>query len=80
MPRTNLCKRETPHAQIGRLIIGAIGVRPNPAADAAAILRCSENTARARLRHPGDLTVSELTSLCKGLNIPISDLRDAIRY
>ena len=80
MPKTNLCKHVEPHAQLGRLIIGAIGVRPNPAADAAAILKCSENTARARLRHPGDLTVSELTRLCKGLGIPIADVRDAIRY
>ena len=38
MPRTNLCKREVPHAQLSRLIVGAIGLSPNPAAEAAAIL------------------------------------------
>ena len=80
MPRTNLCKREVPHAQIGRLIVGFLGLRPNPAADVAAILDCSENTARARLRYPGDLTVSELISICRGLHIPIDELRAAIRY
>ena len=80
MPRTNLCKREVPHAQLGRLIIGFLGLRHNPAADVAAILGCSENTARARLRYPGDLTVSELISICRGLHIPIEELRAAIRY
>lgn len=80
MPRTNLCKREDPHAQISRLLIGAIGLTPNPAASAAAILSISENTARSRLRHPGDLTVSELIRLSRGLHIPIDELRAAIRY
>ena len=80
MPRTNLCKREVPHAQLSRLIVGAIGLSPNPAAEAAAILHVSENTARARLRCPGDLTVSELISICRGLHIPIDELRAAIRY
>ena len=76
MPRTNLCKRETPHSQLG----GAAAVaNVNAEAMAAAIGR-SENTARSRIRHPGDLTVSELTRLGKALNIPIDELRAAIRY
>ena len=80
MPRTNLCKREVPYAWLGRLIIGFLGLRHNPTADVAAILRCSENTARARLRNPGDLTVAELMSICRGIGIPIDELRAAIRY
>ena len=80
MPRTNLCKREVPHARLGRLIVGAVGLQSNPAAQVAAILKCSENTARARLRCPGDLTLSEATSLARGLHIPIDEFRDAIRY
>lgn len=80
MPRTNMCKCEIPHAQLGRLIIGFLGLRPNPAADVAAILRCSESTARARLRSPGDLTVAELTRIGRGLEIPIDELRGAIQY
>ena len=80
MPKTNLCKREVPHAQLARLIIGFLGLRHNPAADVAAILNCSENTARSRLKNPGEMTVSELTSLGRGLHIPIEDLRASIRY
>jgi len=80
MPKTNLCKREVPHAQLARLIIGFLGLRHNPAADVAAILGCSENTARSRLKNPGEMTVSELTSLGRGLHIPIEDLRASIRY
>jgi len=80
MPKTNLCKREPPYAWLARLIIGFLGLRHNPAADVAAILKCSETTARARLRNPGDLTVAELISICRGLHIPIEDLRAAIRY
>lgn len=80
MPRTNLCKREVPHAQLGRLIAGAAAVNGTPVGEVAAILGCSDNTARARLRHPGDLTIEEATLLARGLHIPIEELRAAIRY
>ena len=80
MPKTNLCKRQVPHEEVSRLIIGFLGLRHNPAADVAAILNCSENTARARLRYPGDMTLAEVTAVCRGLHIPIEELRAAIRY
>jgi len=80
MPKTNLCRREVPHAQLGRLLAGAATVQ---GADAErigrAIGKCGK-TARERIRHPGDLTVSELTRLAKDLEIPIDELRAAIRY
>lgn len=81
MPRTNLCKREVPHERLGRLIAGAAAMKKGSVtAQVASILHVSENTARARIRHPGDLTVSDVTALGKGLEIPIAELRDAIRY
>lgn len=80
MPRTNMCKREVPHAQLGRLLAGAAVTNNVKTEGIAAALGCSENTARSRLRHPGDLTVSELTRLAKDLRIPIDELRAAIRY
>lgn len=80
MPRTNLCRREIPHERVGRLIAGAASVRRISTADLAAKLGKCENTVRARIRNPGDLTLSELTQLGKYLGIPIDELRFAIRY
>lgn len=80
MPRTNLCRREVPHAQLGRLLAGYAATQRASTAKIASYLGRSENTARARIRNPGDLTVSELTRLGKDLRIPIEELRAAIRY
>jgi len=80
MPKTNLCKREVPHAQLGRLLAGAAVVQKVGAEEMGAMIGCCGKTARSRVRNPGDLTVSELTRLAKRLNIPIDELRAAIRY
>lgn len=80
MPRTNLCKREVPHARLGQLIAGAAFMRHMNTEQLAAAIGKSENTVRARLRAPGELTVSELTRLGRKLEIPIDELRAAIRY
>jgi len=80
MPRTKLQTRQPPHAQLGQLIAGAAFMRRMSTADLAAAIGRSENTARTRLKNPGDLTVSELTRLGRTLGIPIDELRAAIRY
>ncbi len=80
MPRTNLCKREAPHAHLGRLLAGAVVIQKKSTEDVARMIGRSENTARSRMRHPEDLTVAEMVNLAKGLNIPIDELRLAIRY
>lgn len=80
MPRTNLCRREVPHAQLGQLIAGAAFMRKKNTEQLAAAIGRSENTLRARLRNPGELTVSELTRLGRKLEIPIDELRAAIQY
>ena len=80
MPRTKLQTRQPPHAQLGQLIAGAAFMRRMSIADLAAAIGRSENTARTRLKNPGDLTVSELTRLGLTLGIPIEELRAAIRY
>lgn len=80
MPRTNLCKREVPHARLGQLIAGAAFMRKINTEQLAAAIGKSENTVRARLRAPGELTVSELTRLGRKLEIPIDELRAAIQY
>ena len=75
-----MCKREVPHAQLGRLLAGAAAVQKVGADEMGVMLGCCGKTARSRVRNPGDLTVSELTRLGKKLNIPIDELRAAIRY
>ena len=80
MPRTNLCKREVPHARIGALIAGA-AFTENVTLDAlSASIGKTPKTLRARLKNPGELTLSEYVALCRKLHIPIADARDAIRY
>lgn len=80
MPRTNLCRREIPHARIGALIAGA-AFTENVTLDAlSASIGKTPKTLRARLKNPGELTLSEYVALCRKLHIPIADARDAIRY
>lgn len=80
MPRTNLCKREQPHARIGALIAGALIQGGYSAGDVGAIIGKSPNTGRARVKNPGELTIDEYVRLCRKLQIPIADARDALRY
>ena len=80
MPRTNMCKREVPHAQLGRLLAGAAAVQRADADRLGRALGKCGKTARERIRNPGDLTVSELVAVAKDLRIPIDELRAAIRY
>ena len=80
MPRTNLCKREIPHQRVGALIAGAAFTAELTQNDLGAAIGVTPKTLRARLRNPGDLTLSEYTALCRKLHIPIVDARAAIRY
>lgn len=40
----------------------------------------TEPTIIARMKHPENFTLGELTRIGRGLNIPIEDLRAAIHY
>jgi len=80
MPRTNLCRREIPHARVGALIAGAAMQQGLSIGSLGDVIGVSENTARARIKTPGDMTLDEFTTLCRRLHIPIADARDAIRY
>lgn len=80
MPRTNLCRREKPHAQLGRLLAGAAWDRKIGMEAIGATIGRNRNTASARMHDPGSLTVDELVRLGRKLQIPIEELRAAIRY
>ena len=80
MPRTKLQMRQPPHAKLGQLLAGTAYLRRMSTEDIAAAIGRSENTARSRMKNPGDLTVDELVRLGRKMAIPIDELRDAIRY
>lgn len=80
MPAVKWIRRDVKHEALGALISGTAAVHGYGVAKLAGILGTSENTARARIRNPGSLTVDEMTKLGRGLGIPIERLRDAIQY
>lgn len=80
MPKIKYLKPEAPQAAVGRLIAGYASQRKASTAKLASYIGRSENTVLSRIRNPGDLTLLEATTLCKRLDIPIAELRDAIRY
>ena len=68
-------KREMPFASMQRLLRG-YGVT---AVRLSEILDVSYNTAAARCRDPGRLTLHELQRISTGAGIPIEELRSAIK-
>ena len=79
MPRTIFDKKPK-NLKLGVLINGSIQMADKSTDDIANILDCCPNTARARLRDPGSMTVDDLRALGRALHIPIDELRDAIQY
>jgi len=80
MPKTKLQTRQPPHAKLAVLLNGTVAVQELTTNDVAQMMGVSPPTALSRLRHPGNLTVDELTRLGKRAGIPIEDLRGAITY
>ena len=80
MPKVKYLKPETPQAKVGRLIAGYATQRRASTAQLASYIGRSENTVLSRIRNPGDLTLTEVTALCRKLEIPIAELREAIRF
>lgn len=81
MARTKLEKSLRPkHFNVGRLINGTADMLDKGPDDLAKMMKCSPQTVRRRMCNPGDLTLNELTDLGRGLDIPIDDLRQSIRY
>ncbi len=75
MPK--LRKRTSRYDQLQTLLYGQLrvqGIRPE------ALLGCHQQTASKRLKDIGSMTMNDLLALGRGLDIPIADLRAAIRY
>ena len=69
-----LKRRDPPFAAVARLLRG-YGL---DAAKLAPVLGCSYNTARARLRDPGTLTLAELAAINRVGHIPVEEIKNSI--
>lgn len=75
MPK--LRKRANRYDQLQALLYGQLrlhGTKPE------ALLGCCRETAAKRLQNIDRMSVGDLLALGRGLDIPIADLRAAIRY
>lgn len=79
MPRTIFDKPKKWDA-LKALVIGTAGVQGKKTAHLAPILDCAPSTVYSRMEDPGSFTLDEIIKLGRGLNIPIDELRQAIRY
>lgn len=79
MPRTNL-GRNIANEKIVALIWGTAAAAGLTAEELGAKAKISRSRIYARKNKPEDLTLRELRSIGRALNIPIDELREAIRY
>ena len=76
MPRTVFDKPK--HSKLYVLLNGSAANLSRD--EIGAIIGKSAQTARERMRKPETLTVAELYAICRKLNIPLDELRQAITY
>lgn len=79
MPRTNL-GRNIANEKIVALIWGTAAAAGLTTEELGAKAKISRSRIYARKNKPEDLTLRELRSIGRALNIPIDELREAIRY
>lgn len=75
MPK--LKRRASRYDQLQTLLYGQLRLHGEKPED---LLGCCRETASKRLRNIGGMTINDLLALGRGLDIPIADLRAAIRY
>ena len=80
MPRTKLYEHAHRYDAVVRLIWGAMAANGLTARDMEDRTGISRARLYKRKQHPADLTLEEITVLCRNLSIPIDDVRAAIRY
>lgn len=79
MPRTNL-GRNIANEKIVALIWGAAAVNGLNNEQLSARVKLSPATLHRRRTSPEDFTLGELRRIGRALNIPVEELRAAIRY
>ena len=73
----HLKKKPEPFADIVKLLKG---YDLGSSRKLAAVLYCSDYTGRARLKSPGDLTLTELQAICRNGHIPADEIREALKF
>lgn len=79
MPRVNLGRKPNDEALVS-LLWGRQAAAGMSIGTMAGKAGMTPQTLRARKKSPQDFSLSELLKLGRALNIPIEDLRNAIRY
>jgi hypothetical protein len=62
------------------LIYGNAAVNNKSTVDLSVIIGCTPPTMYARLKHPENFTLNELSKIGLALHIPIEELRQCITY
>ena len=78
MPRVAWAEKK--HNELIRLIWGQMASQQMSATQLAQRTGLDVCKLGRRKKAPGKFTVEELTKICRNLNIPIEELRSAIRY
>lgn len=79
MPRT-VFEKKNRYDKLMTLIVGTAKVQGRQNPELARMAGLGESTLYTRFRHPENFTLAELTGICRGLNIPIEELRQTITY
>ena len=80
MPRTKLGAINRKYDGITRLIEGYKATTGKTNTEIGKMINRCEDTISARLRKPGELKLDDLLHICRGMNIPIEEVRQNIRY
>jgi hypothetical protein len=81
MPRTKLDAYNQRHGKLAVLIAGNISVQKRSIDEISRILRVKDpRTARKCIENPESIPLNTLLKLCRGLHVPIDEVRSAISY
>lgn len=80
MPKLRVPEDRKRFLPLSRLVNGAVATAKLSNDDVGAAIGKSRETARTRLMHPEEMSLKELVALSKKADIPIDELRSAIRY
>lgn len=80
MPKTKLHDHVNRYDAFVRLIWGAMAAEGLTVDDMEARTGISRTRLYNRKKKPAELTLEEITTLCRNLSIPIDDVRAALRY
>ena len=79
MPRT-VFEKKSRHSKLQTMLYGESRKQGRSREEMAAAAGVGPSTLTTRFASPGEFRLDELLNLCRSMNIPIEDLRQAITY